>query len=278
MQDSDTAHGTLSELQAAAHLQTLRDEEAGVHHRIEYFYLPLFLRYAASTGKSPGTMRVLDCGCGNGASAEYLAAAGFQAYGIDMAGFRIEQWSERAKRERVHLLAGDATVLPFTDGSFDIVLSCGMLEHIGVHEACTPAYHVQPLPHQAELRARFLAECLRILKPGGVVFIDHPNGRFPVDFWHNDYRALPRFHSPREKFLPSFREVKALARRVNRECKVNAISPAGRFTFRRSNRRWYGKLLSRTMERYFELLRYRPFSSLASTALNPYLVIQITRS
>jgi SAM-dependent methyltransferase len=278
MKDSDIAPAMLAELQAAAHLQTLRDEELGVRHRIEYFYSPLFLRYAATRGKSPESMRVLDCGCGNGASAEYLASAGFQAYGIDVAGFRIEQWPERVKQDRVHLLAADATALPFADGSFDIVLSCGMLEHIGVHEVCTPEYHVEPLPNQAGLRAQFLAESLRILKPGGVVFVDHPNGRFPIDFWHNDYRARPRFHSSTERFLPSFREVMALARRVNPKCKVSAISPAGRFTFRRSNRRWYGKLLSRTMERYFELLRYRPFSSLASTALNPYLVIQITRS
>lgn len=92
MRDSTTAPSTLAELQAAAHLQALRDEEIGVRHRIERFYLPLFLRQAAARGKSPDTMLVLDCGCGNGASAEYLAAAGFQAYGIDIAGFRIEQW------------------------------------------------------------------------------------------------------------------------------------------------------------------------------------------
>jgi len=278
MRDSTTAPSTLAELQAAAHLQALRDEEIGVRHRIERFYLPLFLRHAAARGKSPGTMLVLDCGCGNGASAEYLAAAGFQAYGIDIAGFRIEQWSQREKRNRVHLLAADATVLPFADDSFDIVLSCGMLEHIGVHEVCTPEYHVQPLSNQATLRSQFLAECLRILKSDGVVFLDHPNGSFPIDFWHNDYRALPRFHSPREKFLPTFREVVQLAQRVNAECRITAISPAGRFTFRRSKRRWYGKLFSTTLEKYFEVLRYRPFSSLAATALNPYLVIQITRS
>ena len=267
----------LAELQAASHLQALRDEEVGVRHRIQHYYLPLFLEHARAARKQPGTMRVLDCGCGNGASAEYLAAAGFQAFGIDLAAFRAEQWPERAALPGVHLLAADATALPFPDGFFDIVFSCGMIEHIGVHEECTPDYHVEPVVDQPQQRARFLAESMRVLRPDGVVFVDHPNGSFPIDFWHNDYRARPRFHSPSEKFLPKFGEVLALAKQAAPDCQVEGVSPAGRFTFQRSNRRWYGKLFAGALESYFELLRYPPFSKLSATPLNPYLVIRITR-
>lgn len=194
-----------------------------------------------------------------------------------MAGFRVEQWSQRVALPGVHLLAADATSMPFADGSFDLVFSCGMLEHIGVREACLPNYRVAPVPQQAELRRRFLAESIRILKPDGALFVDHPNGSFPIDFWHNDYRAWPRFHSPGEEFLPKFRQVAALAKAVAPGCKVEVLSPAGRFTFRRSNRRWYGKLFAGALESYFQLLRYPPFSTLAATPLNPYLVIRITR-
>ncbi len=80
----------------AAHLQALRDEEDGVRHRIQHFYLPLFLNHARAGGKSPESMRILDCGCGNGASVECLAAAGFEAFGIDIADFRVQQWTGRA--------------------------------------------------------------------------------------------------------------------------------------------------------------------------------------
>ncbi len=267
----------MKERMESAHQQALRDEEIGVRHRILQFYLPLFLSHARAIGKPPESMRVLDCGCGNGAGVEYLASSGFEAYGIDIAPFRVEQWQERAKLPRVHLLRADAASLPFPESYFDIVFSCGMLEHIGVAEECTPGYRVTPLPRQAELRQSFLAESMRVLKPHGTVYIDHPNGSFPIDFWHNDYRSLPRFHLPSEKFLPSFREVAGMARMVAPGCSIEAISPAGRFTLGRSRRRWYGRLFSSALGLYLELMKRRPFVALAASPLNPYLVIRITR-
>ena len=41
-------------------------------------------------------MRIMGCGCGNGASVESLDAAEFQSFGIDIAGFRAEQWGNGA--------------------------------------------------------------------------------------------------------------------------------------------------------------------------------------
>jgi SAM-dependent methyltransferase len=266
----------LADLQRAAHLQSLQDEEIGVRHRINNFYLPLFLAHSRERRRHPRSLRVLDCGCGNGASVEYLAAAGFEVFGIDFASFRVEQWQGRSHLPAVHLLAADATALPFPDRYFDIVFSCGMLEHIGVIEACTPDYRVEPDPDQLKLRERFLAESFRVLNSQGVLFLDHPNGRFPIDFWHNDYRSLPRFHRPSERFLPSYREVCRLAKSIAPECSIRAISPAGRFTFRRSRRRWYGKLFTKTLQAYFALMKYPPVSRLAASPLNPYLVIRIT--
>ncbi len=281
MQTTDTVvsrmQDQLYERLRAAHLQALRDEEDGVRHRIQHFYLPLFLSHARASGRSPVSVRILDCGCGNGASVEYLAAAGFEAFGIDIADFRVEQWTERANLPRVHLLAANATALPFPDCYFDIVFSCGMLEHIGVTEGCAPQYSVRPLPCQAELRRRFLAESIRVLRRDGVLYVDHPNGSFPIDFWHNDYRSLPRFHWPGERFLPSFGEVAGLARSIAPTCSVEAISPDGRFTFQRSRRRWYGTVFTGMLKIYFALLGHRPFSRLAASPLNPYLVIRIAR-
>lgn len=260
-----------------AHLLALEDEEIGVRYRIFNFYLPLFLAFCSRRRTLPADVRVLDCGCGNGASVEYLASAGFRSFGIDIAPLRFEQWTVRVRQPGVALVGANAVALPFADGAFDIVFSSGMLEHVGVAEECATQYRVTALPGQRQLRQRFLAECLRVTKLDGIVYIDHPNGAFPVDFWHNDWRSRPRFHSPLQKFLPTFREVAGLCKAISPGCSVEAISPAGRFTFRRSQRRWYGKLLSGAMERYFQLLRDGPLHSLAASPLNPYLVIRIER-
>jgi SAM-dependent methyltransferase len=261
----------------AAHLRNLEDEEIGVHYRILNYYLPLFQDFCKSRELDPSEVRILDCGCGGGASVAYLANAGFQAVGIDIAQFRTEQWKERRRLPRVTFVQADAVNLPFAKASFDIVLTSGMLEHIGVAEESEPKYRVMPLADQPARRQQFLAECLRVLRPHGVVYVDHPNGSFPVDFWHNDYRSRPRLHWPSQKFLPSFSEVSQLVRSIDPNCLIEPISPAGRFTFRRSNRRWYGKFLARPMEFYFNLLRHRPFAALAGSPLNPYLVIRIVR-
>ncbi|PYU35170.1 MAG: hypothetical protein DMG31_04540 [Acidobacteria bacterium] len=268
--------GSIDPIQAA-HLRNLEDEEIGTSHRILNYYLPLFRDFCKSRELDPREVRILDCGCGGGASVEYLANAGFQALGIDIARFRSEQWKERGRLPQVAFVQADAVSLPFANESFEIVLSSGMLEHIGVAEECQPRYRVKPLADQKSRRRKFLAECLRVLRSRGVLYIDHPNGSFPVDFWHNDYRSRPRLHWPGERFLPSFTEVCQLVRDVDPNCMVAPISPAGRFTFRRSQRRWYGKLLSAPIEFYFQLLRHEPFRGFAGSPLNPYLVIRIER-
>jgi SAM-dependent methyltransferase len=123
-----------------AQVRALEDEEIGVRHRLLNYYIPLLLQWANGRGAHPESMRVLDCGCGNGASVEFLAAAGFQAFGIDLASLRADSWKQRARLPGVNLIQADATRLPFANHEFDIVLSSGMLEHIGVAESCTPQY------------------------------------------------------------------------------------------------------------------------------------------
>jgi SAM-dependent methyltransferase len=265
----------LQQLMREAQVRALEDEEIGVRHRLLNYYIPLLLQWANGRGAHPESMRVLDCGCGNGASVEFLAAAGFQAFGIDLASLRADSWKQRARLPGVNLIQADATRLPFANHEFDIVLSSGMLEHIGVAESCTPEYRVAPLANQRELRQAFLSESMRVLRPGGVLYLDHPNGAFPIDFWHNDWKSRPRVHMPLENFLPSFGEVKRLVEAIAPGAQVQAISPPGRFTYRRSHRRWYLKWFSSGMEGFFNLVKHGMLSSLAKSPLNPYLVIRI---
>jgi len=67
-----------------------------------------------------------------------------------------------------------------------------------------------------------------VTKPGGRVFVDCPNGAFPIDFWHGGAGGRARWHRRGEGFLPTFDDIRRLAR----ENVVRAISPHRRFAFR----------------------------------------------
>ena len=271
------------------HLAGLRLEVDGTVRRIRDFYLPLIEREAAGrrlisrrdagvpgapasspadqgASRSLAPVRILDCGCGNGISVDLLRGEGFDAWGNDLSALRKWQWQERAHRDR--LVVASALSLPFPDAYFDVVLSSGVIEHIGVLEHSHP-YRVAALPDRDSLRAAFLRELLRVTAPGGAVYLDCPNGRFPIDFWHGDAPGSPRFHSPREPFLPSFAEIDALA-----NGRAVALRPYKRLQFHQAARHWYGRLLGRPMNWYFRLMpRF-----VAKSALNPFLVVRVPKS
>lgn len=71
-----------------------------------------------------GGERILEVGCGNGAYLEYL---NLDAVGLDSSlGMLTAAW----ERARGPLVAGDAVALPFSQGSFDVVLAAHMLYHV----------------------------------------------------------------------------------------------------------------------------------------------------
>ncbi len=102
--------------------------------------------------------RVLDAGCGSGGIAVSFAEECELAVGLDIknkfgdAGRKLA--SERAIRNAL-FVQGDGTALPFESGSFDLVLSHSVLEHV-------------------ESAERYLEECHRVLRNGGVLFLQTP--------------------------------------------------------------------------------------------------------
>jgi ubiquinone/menaquinone biosynthesis C-methylase UbiE len=99
--------------------------------------------------------RVLDAGCGGGGMPLSLAEEAALVVGIDPAQ-RFQQAGVRLARERgmAHLAfaLADGMYLPFASGSFDLVLSHAVIEHV----ADAPLY---------------LRECARVLARGGHVYL-----------------------------------------------------------------------------------------------------------
>ncbi|MGC4944291.1 class I SAM-dependent methyltransferase [Kribbella sp. DT2] len=110
--------------------------------------------------------RVLDAGCGEGYGAELLRAGGArQVFGLDYEDTSIRH-AARAYPQ-VNLVQGNLVQTGFADGSFDLITSLQTIEHLWE----------QP---------RFVAECARILAPGGTLVLTTPNRlTFPPGNWYH---------------------------------------------------------------------------------------------
>lgn len=99
-------------------------------------------------------VRVLDAGCGEGYGTALLARGALHAVGVDLEQEVVRRATARypdASFEHANLVK-----LPYPDASFDAVVSLQVIEHIH-----TPQ--------------EFLAECARVLIPGGLLVISTPN-------------------------------------------------------------------------------------------------------
>jgi demethylmenaquinone methyltransferase / 2-methoxy-6-polyprenyl-1,4-benzoquinol methylase len=120
-------------------------------------------RLAAEAVVRPGD-KVLDACCGTGDLALADERAGGQVTGLDFSEGMIERAREKSKT--VEWVIGDATALPFEDGSFDAV---------------TVGFGIRNVP---DLEAG-LAELARVLRPGGRIAcleITRPEGWFKPFF------------------------------------------------------------------------------------------------
>jgi SAM-dependent methyltransferase len=152
-------------------------------------------------GVQPGNA-VLSAGCGMGAEVDLLADEGFDAWGIDI-GSRTLGWKERRHRDR--LARGDIRFMPFADRSFDFVLSLNTIEHIGTvgdSDRVTPDYMQQ--------RRTAVSDLVRVTKPGGYLLLSGLSRTIPFDFGHVQNHGFVRIHSPWEKFLLNFADIRRL--------------------------------------------------------------------
>jgi SAM-dependent methyltransferase len=111
----------------------------------------------------------LDIGSGYGAITHSLACSLREVYSVEAIPERIEFTQTRLQQEglgNVHLVQASATALPFSEKSFDLLVSNGILEWIG-------EWDWEGDPRSAQLK--FLSSAERLLKPDGVMVIGIEN-------------------------------------------------------------------------------------------------------
>jgi SAM-dependent methyltransferase len=106
-------------------------------------------------GQFVGGKRILDVACGTGMGTKYLSVAGAaSSVGFDIDATAVSFASRRYRECR--FAQCDVTKLCVADASIDVVVSFETIEHI-------------------KDQAKFLNECPRVLKPGGVLICSTPN-------------------------------------------------------------------------------------------------------
>ncbi|HXT50444.1 MAG TPA: class I SAM-dependent methyltransferase [Thermoanaerobaculia bacterium] len=217
--------------------------------------------------------RLLDVGCGNGYAVRAWQCRDIAAVGVDRSTYRLARWVEQHRGRRPFVLA-DAAALPFRDGSFDAVVSSGMIEHVGVSETARP-YRVQPHADRDRARQGVVGELTRVTRTGGTTLVDCPNGAFPIDFWHGDRLGAFRPHRVPDSLLPTFGDFVSWARAAGRVARLETVT--GRLAFRQVSRRWWGRLLAAPMALLLRLLDgcvERGWMALPARTY-PYLVVAL---
>lgn len=90
--------------------------------------------------------RVLDAGCGYGKFTSGLRRAGYAAvYGLDLSPTQLQNAHDFDPTIGDYLVNGSLTDMPFTDGSFEVLFSWGVMTHIpdeNIEDACSEAARV----------------------------------------------------------------------------------------------------------------------------------------
>ena len=109
-------------------------------------------RIASLTGQRPANMRVLDIGCSRGQFVAAAIAAGYRAEGVEPA----PRIAEAARAAGLPVKTGLLEDQHYPEACFDALTLFEVIEHLR-----------EPLP--------LLAECRRVLKPGGILLVSTAN-------------------------------------------------------------------------------------------------------
>src|SRR6185436_15097798 len=106
-----------------------------------------------------GTESMLDFGCGVGRTTVAFAKYFQRCEGVDIAAGMVSGAQKLNTRpDRVHYSVGELDRITFSDRTFDLVYSRIVLQHMPV-----------------ELQSRFIAEFIRVIKPGGLAAFQTPS-------------------------------------------------------------------------------------------------------
>lgn len=166
-------------------------------------YLPRLVDFNGHNGR-----RVLEVGCGIGIDLVRFAKGGARVTGLDLSETAIRltgtNFRSRGMSNGAHLLIGNGEQLPFGENTFDVVYAHGVIQYTAD-------------------AAGLIAECRRVLKPGGdgifmvynrVSWLNALSKVMKVGLEHEDAPVLRKFTASEFRgMLTGFTEVRIIPER-----------------------------------------------------------------
>jgi ubiquinone/menaquinone biosynthesis C-methylase UbiE len=175
------------------------DKIAGTYEaNLEYPHTQAYFSYLddallGAVGKAPVGVVIEVC-CGTGEAFKILSGRYERGVGIDISLAMLSRAQEANAGAPVTFLQGDATRLPFADGSVDLVMTLGGIHHVND-------------------RVALFKEIARVLKPGGRFIYREPVNDFALWRWLRVaiYHLSPMFDTETERPLTFADTTRALA-------------------------------------------------------------------
>jgi GT2 family glycosyltransferase/ubiquinone/menaquinone biosynthesis C-methylase UbiE len=140
-------------------------------------------RYAL-TATLVADKKVLDIACGEGYGSAILAKKASSVSGVDISSSAIQHATKTySSYDNIEFKTGSVEAIPFSDHTFDIVVSFETLEHLTMHDV-------------------MLKEIKRVLKPQGFLILSTPDKEIygKVDGGHNEFHL-------KELFVDEFKQL-----------------------------------------------------------------------
>ena len=206
---------------------------------------PLFMRHMAVYRYFAGFIKgkkTLEVGFGEGYGSYYLADVAKDLTGMDVSQALLEHARTKYDRKNLYFIKGDATSIPFSEGSMEVVVSSQVLEHVKDY-------------------MRSIREVHRVLAPGGIALIATPNRKAMLD-------GVNPYHY--KEF--SAGELETALRKVFREVTVAGLFGSARYMEIKAAEQGYArKLLDIDFLRLRRLVPravIKPFYKMAFEAVN----------
>lgn len=183
--------------------------------RINLGNLQVNLDFIEETGLMGADKKVLELGCGAGNLAHFLHTTGVAVIGSDIAQTAIDH--ARNRYPEMEFRTHSAEELPYEDGSFDIVMSFDVLEH---------------LPNVDQ----HLREVRRVLKPSGYYLLQTPNKLSNAIFetlkcrslqWKKYHPSLHFFGQLRKRLTDNGFRCRCIKMNTMNEFAINKIKKIG---------------------------------------------------